>query len=66
MEANLEQESIAGFLVDGRANSLGVGHQQIITNNLYLSAGSQLGIALPVVLVKGILNGDHRIVPDKA
>ena len=66
VETDLQKETIASLLVDSSANSLGVGHQQIISNNLDLGAGSQLGIAFPVILVKGILDGYDRIVTDKA
>lgn len=62
---DLEQEPIAGLLLDGGGDPLGVGDQEVISHDLDLCAGGQLGVSLPVILVKGILNTDDRVVLDK-
>merc|ERR1719411_991394 len=62
---NLEQEPVAGLLLDSGRNSLWVGDQEVVSHDLDLCAGSQLGVPLPVILVKGILNTDNRVVLDE-
>ena len=63
---HLQQETIAGSLVNSSGDSLGVGHQQIISNNLDAGAGGQLGVSFPVILVKWILDTDHGVVLDES
>ena len=62
---DLEQEPVAGLLLDGGGDPLGVCHQKVISDNLDLCVGSQLGVSLPVILVKGVLNTDNRVVLDE-
>ena len=62
---DLEQEPVAGLLLDGGGDPLGVSDQEIISHDLDLCAGGQLSVSLPVILVKGILNTDDRVVLDK-
>merc|ERR1719460_1982203 len=62
---HLQQEAIARLLLDGSGNSVGVGHQEVVTHNLDRSGGGELGITLPVVLVKGILDGEDGVVLDE-
>ena len=62
---NLEQEPVAGLLLDSGGDPLGIGDQEIISHDLDLCAGGQLCVSLPVILVKGVLNTDDRVVLDK-
>ena len=61
---NLEQESVDELLVNSDLDSLGVGDQQVVSNNLCL--GSQLGshflIGSKVILIKWVLNSDNGIL----
>ena len=63
---DLQQQTIAGLLLNSSGDSLGVGDQQIVSHNLDAGAGGQLGITFPVILVKGILNTQNRVVTDKS
>ena len=61
---NLEQEGIAELLVNTGLDALGVGNEEIITDNLDTVTDllGHLNIGGEVVLVEGILNGDDRVV----
>lgn len=61
--SNRIKTSFERSLFDQTTN-LGVGNQQIITNNLYVGSNlsSQLGIVLPVILVKRILNWHNWVL----
>ena len=63
---NLQQQPIARLLLDGGGNALGVGDQEVVTHDLNSRLLGQLGVAVPVVLVKWILDGDYWIVLDEA
>ena len=63
---DLQQEAVAGLLVDGGGDPLGVGHQEIVSNNLDAGAGRQLGVSFPVILVEWILNTDNWVVLDES
>ena len=63
---DLEKKAVAGLLIDSGGDPLGVGDKEVVTYDLDLSAGGQLGVALPVILVEGILNTDNRVVLDEA
>ena len=63
---DLEQQTVASLLVNGSGDSLGVGHQKIVSHNLDAGAGGQLGITLPVILVKRILNTQNWVVLDES
>ena len=56
IRADLEEQSIAGLLLNGSLDSHRVGDGQIITDNLDLGLLGQSGPSLPVVLVKGVLD----------
>lgn len=56
---DFEQEAVAGFLFNSSLNALGVRHCQVISHYLNPHIGGELSPGLPVILVKGILNGDH-------
>ena len=63
---DLQQEAVAGLLVNGGGDPLGVCDQEVVSDNLDRGAGGQLGVAFPVVLVEGILNTDNWIILDKS
>lgn len=48
---HLQQETVAGLLLDSCSNALGVGHSQVITHNLDVGAGGHLGPVFPVILM---------------
>ncbi len=50
---DLQKEAIAGLLVHGHLDALGVGDSQVITHNLDVSGSSKLRPALPVILQIG-------------
>lgn len=56
---DFEQEAVAGLLFNSSLDALGVCHRQVIAHYLNPHIGRELGPGLPVILVKGILNGDH-------
>lgn len=56
---DLQQQAIAGLFCYGLSNAFGVGHSQIVTHHLDAGAASELGPGFPVILVKGILNGNN-------
>lgn len=56
---DFEQQAVAGLIRHSFGDALGVGHCKVITHHLDVSAGSEVGPGLPVILVKWILNGDH-------
>lgn len=56
---DFEQEAVAGLLFNSSLNALGVCHRQVVSHYLNPNIGCELGPGLPVILVKGILNGDH-------
>ena len=62
---DLEEEPVAGLLLDSGRNSLWVGDQEVVSHDLDFCAGCQLGVTIPVILVKGILNTDNRVVLDE-
>lgn len=62
----LEEQAVAGLLVHGHLDPLGIRHRQIVTNQLKLRCrGVELAPVLPVVLVEGILDGYDWIVLDE-
>mmetsp|Transcript_79159 Transcript_79159/g.173575 ORF Transcript_79159/g.173575 Transcript_79159/m.173575 type:complete len:466 (-) Transcript_79159:120-1517(-) len=65
---HLQEEGVAGLVLDGLLHSADVGDGQVVTNNLArLADGSgELGPGSPVVLVERVLDGDDRVVLDKA
>ena len=63
---DLQQQTVAGLLLNSSGDSLGVGDQQVVSNNLDAGAGGQLGVTFPIILVKGILNTEDRVVADES
>jgi hypothetical protein len=63
---HLEQESVASLLLDGGLDSEGVGDGQVVTDNLDLGRGVEVGPRLPVILVEGVLNRDNVVLLDVA
>jgi len=61
---HLEEESVASLLLDGGLDSEGVGNGKIVTDNLDRGRGVERGPRLPVVLVKGVLDGDNVVLLD--
>merc|ERR1719240_107577 len=63
---HLQEERIARLLLDGRGDTLRVGHKQVVTDDLRLLADLRLEsrVRLPVVLVEGVLDGHERVVVD--
>jgi len=61
---DLKKKSVAGLLLLGHGDTLGVGHKEIITDDLELLADDslELGVGLPVVLIEGILDGPDGIL----
>jgi len=51
---HLEEKSVACLLLDSSGNSVGVGDEEVVADNLDCSVGGQLGVAFPVVLVEGV------------
>jgi hypothetical protein len=59
---DFKQQGIAGALINGHLNSLGIGYGQVITNNLDRSGGRKARPRVPVVLIKWILNrNDYKL-----
>ena len=65
---DLQQEGVASFLVNTSLDSGWVSDQQIITDNLgvFTNTLGEVNVALPVVLIEGVLNGNNRVVIDKS
>ena len=64
---DLEEEGVAGLLLDGHGDTSGVGDQEIITDDLDLLADglTEEIVGLPVILIEGILDGDDGEVVDE-
>mmetsp|Transcript_2860 Transcript_2860/g.6076 ORF Transcript_2860/g.6076 Transcript_2860/m.6076 type:complete len:337 (+) Transcript_2860:473-1483(+) len=61
---DLKQQRVASTLIDGFLDALGVGHEQVITDDLARLAhllGHGL-VRIEIVLVEGVLDRNHRIV----
>mmetsp|Transcript_27136 Transcript_27136/g.46780 ORF Transcript_27136/g.46780 Transcript_27136/m.46780 type:complete len:319 (-) Transcript_27136:276-1232(-) len=58
---HLEQQGIAGLLLDGCLDALGVCDKKVVTDNLSLLAdlGSELDVRVPIILVEGIFDGNN-------
>ena len=56
---DFEKEAVAGLLVDGRLDALGVGHRQVVAHDLDVGLAGQLGPRIPIVLVERVLNGHN-------
>lgn len=56
---DFEEEGVARFLFNGGLNTLGVGDQEIVTDDLDRDVGGEFGVGVPVVLVEGVFDGDN-------
>lgn len=54
---DFEEQAVAGLFCHTLGNAFGVGDSEVITHHLNLGAGCEFGPCLPVILVKGVLNG---------
>lgn len=59
---DLEEKGVAGLLLDGSLDALGVSHSQVITDNLEVGGLEEVGPSLPVILSEGVLDRDDRIL----
>lgn len=62
---DLQQQAVAGVLLDGGLDALWVGDGQVVADNLNASAGVELRPCRPVVLVERILNAHDGEVLDE-
>lgn len=62
---DLEQETVAGLLLDGSLDSLGVRDGQVVTDDLDLGLGGECLPGLPVILVEWIFNRDDGVFLDQ-
>lgn len=56
---DLEQKGVASFLLNSSGNALGVGDSQVITNELEVGGVLKMAPVVPVILVKGVFNGNN-------
>lgn len=56
---HFEQQAVAGFLGHTLGDAFGVGDREVVAYHLNAGAGCKIGPRLPVILVKGILDGHH-------
>lgn len=56
---DFEQQAVAGLLGHTLGDAFRVGDCEVIAHHLNAGAGCEIGPCLPVILVKGILNGHH-------
>lgn len=59
---DLQEESVAGLLLDGLLDELRVGDCQVITNDLEVRGLEEVRPGLPVILSEGVLNGDNGVL----
>mmetsp|Transcript_46026 Transcript_46026/g.144785 ORF Transcript_46026/g.144785 Transcript_46026/m.144785 type:complete len:418 (-) Transcript_46026:660-1913(-) len=64
---HLEQQRVASLVVDGLLHARRVRHQQVVADDLARLAelGRHRSVRRKVVLVKGVLDRDHRVVTAK-
>merc|ERR1712168_1681762 len=63
---NLQQKSIARFLLNSSLNTFWVSYSQIVSNNLNIGLSCELSPSCPIILVKGIFNGYNWSIFDKS
>ncbi len=61
---DLEEQAIAGLLLNGRLNALRVGHGQVVADQLDRCVGLELGPRGPVVLLERVLDRGDRVLGD--
>ena len=59
---DLEQQRVDDLAVNGPLDARGVGDQHVVSHNLADVVGSQRDSGLPVVLLKGVLDGDDWVL----
>ena len=61
---DLQQQGVAGLLLDGSSNPHLVGHQEVVTHNLVVLAQrtGQFLESCPIFLVVGVFNQNHIVV----
>ena len=62
----LEQETVAGLLLDSGLDTERVGDSQVITDDLNATLASEVSPSFPVILIEGILDGDDGVLGDVA
>ena len=62
----LEQETVAGLLLDSGLDTERVGNSQVITDDLNAALAGEVGPSFPVILIEGILDGDDGVLGDVA
>lgn len=62
---DLQQQAVAGLLLNGSLDTLGIGDSQIIADNLNGGVGGDIGPGIPMILVEGIFNGHNGEVLDE-
>ncbi|KAI3494687.1 hypothetical protein L1887_40503 [Cichorium endivia] len=63
---DLEQQTVARLLLDGRLDAQGVGDRKVVADDGDAGVGAQVRPRLPVVLVEGVLDRGDRVLLDKA
>ena len=63
---DLKQETVAGFFLDSGLDTKGVCDSEVVTDNLNATLGGEMGPSLPIVLVKGVLDGDDGVLVNVA
>lgn len=63
---HFEQQAVAGFLGHALADAFGVGDREVVAHHLNAGAGCKIGPRLPVILVKGVLDGHHYAAEEAA
>lgn len=58
---DFQQQAVAGFFLHSFADASGVGHREVVSNHLDVCAVSEAGPGRPVILVEGILDGNHCV-----
>ncbi|TQS33385.1 hypothetical protein Golomagni_06272, partial [Golovinomyces magnicellulatus] len=63
---DLEQQTVARLLLDGRLDAQGVGDRKVVADDGDAGVGAQVRPRLPVVLVEGVLDRGDRVLLDEA
>jgi hypothetical protein len=62
----LEEKAIACLLLDRSLDAEGIGHSEIVSNDLDAALLGEVSPGLPVVLIEGVLDGDNRVLGDES
>ena len=63
---DLEEQTVAGLLLDRSLDTERVGNSQVITDDLNAALAGEVGPSFPVILIEGILDGDDGVLGDVA